>query len=102
MVTRPHTLIWTTAGTAGGEDPQTGYPIEGLSGEEKSVPCRFHLGGVKVFKNQDSSEVAQVGSIRVDAGVDLPEVGAMIEVPGYYKGTVKDVYRGQLSHRIDV
>lgn len=102
MVTRPHILKWTTAGTAGGEDPITGYPIEGLSGEEMSVPCRFHLGGVKVFKNQDNIEVAQVGSIRVDAGVDLPEVGAVIEVVGHFAGQVKDVYRGQLSNRIDV
>jgi hypothetical protein len=100
--TRPHVLIWTTAGTAGGEDPESGYPIEGLSGVEMEVPCRFHLGGVRIFRNQDNIEVAQVGTIRLDSGVELPEVGAVIEVLGHYKGKVKDVYRGQLSSRIDV
>jgi hypothetical protein len=102
MVTRPHILNWTTAGTAGGEDPTTGYPIEGIPGAPMEVPCRFHLGGIKVLKNQDNTEVAQVGTIRLDAAVELPQVGAQIEVPNHYKGTVKDVYRGQLSSRIDV
>jgi hypothetical protein len=95
-------LKWVTAGTAGGEDPATGFPIEGLSGIGVQIPCRFHLGGVKVFKNQDNTEVAQVGTIRLDTGVELPEVGAQIEVPGHFAGQVKDVYRGQLSYRIDV
>ncbi|WPU91796.1 hypothetical protein SNE25_20985 [Mucilaginibacter sabulilitoris] len=95
-------MNWVTAGTPGGIDENTGYPIEGQPGESRSLPCRFHLGGVKVFKNQDNTEVNQIGRIRLDAGVELPEVGAEITVPGQFSGKVMDVYRGQLSYRIDV
>ncbi|MBB6109715.1 hypothetical protein SAMN05421821_105133 [Mucilaginibacter lappiensis] len=95
-------MNWTTPDTPGGTDDETGYPLPGIPGIAKSVPCRFHLGGVKVFKNKDNTTVNQTGQIRLDAGVDLPEVGDQIEVVGQFKGKVQDVYRGQLSHRIDV
>jgi hypothetical protein len=95
-------MNWVTAGTPAGEDPETGYPIPAAPGEQKSVPCRFHLGGTKVFRNEDSNQINQIGKIRLDAGVDLPEVGQMIEVVGQFKGKVQDIYRGQLSYRIDV
>jgi hypothetical protein len=95
-------MNWITAGTPGGEDPVTGYPLPGTPGEARSVACRFHLGGVKVFKNEDNSVTNQVGRIRLDAGVELPEVGTIVEVAGQFTGPVKDVYRGQLSYRIDV
>jgi hypothetical protein len=95
-------MKWLAAGTPGGEDPATGYPLPGTPGVKVSIPCRFHLGGVKQFKNQDNTVVNQVGTIRCDAGVALPEVGQLIEVVGQFKGPVKDVYRGQLTYRIDV
>lgn len=95
-------MNWVTAGTAGGEDPVTGYPLPGTPGEARSTPCHFQLGGVRVFKNQDNTEVQQIGRIRLDAGVELPEVGSIVEVVGQFSGLVRDVYRGQLSYRIDV
>jgi hypothetical protein len=100
--TRPHILKWTTAGTPGGEDPVTGYPLPPTPGVDMQVPCRFYLGGVKQFKNQDNTVVNQIGRIRLDAGVELPAIGDMIEIPGQFTGKVQDVYRGQLSYRIDV
>jgi hypothetical protein len=95
-------MNWETAGTPGGIDDSTGYPLPGIPGQPMSVPCRFHLGGVKVFKNEDSTVVNQIGSVRLDAGIELPEVGSIIEIVGQFTGPVKDVYRGQLSSRIDV
>ncbi|WP_114937574.1 hypothetical protein [Mucilaginibacter endophyticus] len=95
-------MNWVTAGTPAGEDPTTGYPLPPIPGEPKSVSCRFHLGGTRIFKNQDSVEVNQIGRIRLDAGIELPDVGQMIEVVGQFTGKVQDVYRGQLSSRIDV
>lgn len=100
--TRPHVMNWTTPGTPGGVDNTTGYPIPGTPGSAMSTPCRFHLGGIKQFKNEDNSVVNQVGRIRLDVGSELPVVGTIIEVVGQFKGPVKDVYRGQLSYRIDV
>jgi hypothetical protein len=95
-------MNWTTAGTAGGEDDTTGYPLPGTPGESVSVPCRFHLGGIRVFKNQDNSEVNQIGRIRVDVGSDMPLIGQRVDVPGQFNGVIRDIYRGQLSWRLDV
>jgi hypothetical protein len=95
-------MNWVTAGVPTGEDPATGYPLPQAPGEPRSVACRFHLGGTKVFRNEDSTEVNQIGRIRLDAGIELPEPGQIIEVVGQFKGKVQDVYRGQLSSRIDV
>nr|MBB6149486.1 hypothetical protein [Mucilaginibacter sp. SP1R1] len=95
-------MNWVTAGGAVTVDPLTGYPIPGAPGVAKSVPCRFHLGGVKIFKNQDNTTINQVGRIRLDAGVELPQVGQIIDIPGQFNGKVQDIYRGQLSYRIDV
>lgn len=100
--TRPHIMNWTTAGGETTADPVTGYPIEGTPGTAMSTPCRFHLGGVRVFRNQDNVQVNQIGRIRLDVGVELPSVGSMVEVVGQFVGKVQDVYRGQLSYRIDV
>ncbi|MCY1535763.1 hypothetical protein D9M68_711820 [compost metagenome] len=69
---------------------------------DKSVKCHWHLGGTKEFKNEDNTVVKQIGRIRIDADSDLPEVGQKVEVVGHFEGIVRDVYKGQLSWRIDV
>jgi hypothetical protein len=99
---RPHILEWTTASSEPAQDPLTGYPIPGTPGEARSVPCRFHLGGTKEFRNEDNTVVKQIGRIRVDEGSEMPVVGQVVTVPGHFTGQVKDVYKGQLSWRIDV
>ena len=94
-------MTWTAAGETV-EDPETGYPMPGGTGEAKAVPCRFHLGGIKVFKNQDSTESNQVGTIRVDAGSDTPMVNQIIDIPGQFNGPVRQIYHGQLTWRLEV
>jgi hypothetical protein len=108
---RPHIMLWTPTNPSTTE-PGTGNEIPGAPGETIAVPCRFYLGGTKVFKNEDSTDVQQKGKIRLDAGVKLPAVGVEITVTDVYdplkpevihfQGRVMDVYRGQLSYRIDV
>lgn len=104
MERRPHTLNWKTPDGESTIDPVTGYPVPGTPGLVKSVPCRFHLGGIKVFKNEDSTEVNQVGTIRVDIGSDMPEVGQIVDVPGYFNGRIRAKYTGGqlISWRMDV
>ncbi|MCZ4244976.1 hypothetical protein [Pedobacter punctiformis] len=101
---RPHILKWTET-TEATQDHETGYIIPGASGIQLQIPCRFHLssnGSAKTFRNEDFTEVKQVGTIRVDAGQNIPDVGMQIIVEGHFEGTVKAVYKGQLSHRIEV
>jgi hypothetical protein len=102
VVLRPHIMNWTTAGTPGGEDPNTGYPLPRTPGEAKSIPCHFHLGGIKEFKNEDNSVTRQIGRIRLDPGSELPLVGQTLDIPGHFTGIARDIYKGQLSWRIDV
>lgn len=101
---RPHVLKWRTLDGASGETPE-GYPIPGTPGEEKEVGCRFHLESSKVYKNEDSTEVAQVGQIRCDVG-EIPQVGQMVQVGEgdyvHFSGIVREVFKGQLSHRLEV
>lgn len=112
MVTmlRPHVMIWSTPAGEATFDPITEYPIPGTPGSEQITPCRFHdsMGRGKVYKNEDSTESVQVGTIRLDAGVDLPSKGSMVVVKDedervIYEGTVKEVpYRGTMSSRVEV
>lgn len=83
-------------------DPDTGYEIPGTPGDEKSVPCRFRLEALKEFKGQDGKVTSQVGQIRVDVGSELPEVGQIVTIPGYFQGVIQDIYKGQLTWRLDV
>lgn len=108
---RPHIMTWTPMSPSAIE-PGTGNEIPGSPGDPVAVVCRFHLGGTKMFRNEDSTEVQQKGKIRLDAGTRLPEVGVEIVVMDifnplkqqatHFKGRVMDVYRGQESYRIDV
>lgn len=68
----------------------------------KSVECHWHLGGTKEFRNEDNTVSKQLGRIRLDVGSELPEVGQMVEIEEHFKGIVRDIYKGQLSWRIDV
>lgn len=105
MEFRPHVMKWVVPGAPGGSDPETGYPLPDQLGQTIEVSCRFHLstnGAIKTFKNEDSTIVNQVGTIRLDVGQQLPEVNMIITVEGHFKGPVRAVYRGQLSHRIEV
>lgn len=95
-------MTFTSEGTPATTDPVTGYPIPGTPGEARSVPCRFYLGGIKEFKNEDNTVTRQVGRIRLDAGSDMPLIGQVIDIPGQFNGQVRDIYRGQLTWRIDV
>jgi len=106
---RPHVLKWRTADGEATQRPE-GYPIPGAPGEEKQTPCRFHLGSngaTKTFKNEDSTEVLQVGTIRCDVG-EVPQVNQSVKVidayNGYvhFEGIIRAVYKGQLSHRLEV
>jgi hypothetical protein len=98
---RPHILTWAIMGESTFE-PGTGYEIPGQTGEAVSIPCRFHLGGIKEFRNEDNTVVKQIGRIRVDKGSQMPVIGQTIDVPGHFNGQVRDIYKGQLSWRIDV
>jgi hypothetical protein len=104
---RPHTLSFTTGGTPPGQDAD-GLPTEGTPGVTVTMPCRFHLGGSKVFRNQDSTESLQIGRIRIDDGLELPSVGQEITVTDnrdsgvVFNGPVKQVYPASLSSRIEV
>lgn len=98
---RPHTMIWRTKDGPSGETPE-GYPLPGIPGIVIETPCRFHLGGNKEFKNEDSNIVKQVGTIRLDPSVELPEEGMSINIPDYFSGIVRGVFKGQLSSRIEV
>ena len=92
-------------------EPGTGYEIPGVSGLPKSVACRFHLGGTKIFRNEDNTVINQVGMIRVEVGSEMPplrhlvlvtEVAESGEVIEHFKGRIQDIYRGQLKWRLDV
>ena len=125
MELRPHIMTWTIkAGSI--KDPVTHYLTPGIPGTPVYVLCRFHLGGIKEFMNQDNKTVIQKGKIRLDPGTELPPVGQRVkifetqpvEVGGsaividgvpvftsgivHFEGEVLDIYRGQLSFRIDV
>lgn len=95
-------MTFTDPGEPGGVDATTGYPIPGTPGEARSVPCRFYLGGIKEFKNEDNSVSKQVGRIRLNVNSPMPVIGQVIDIPGHFNGQVRDIYRGQLTWRIDV
>lgn len=109
MITlRPHILTYTTPGIPGGEDPVTGFPIPDQPGQTVQAPCRFHQDSSKVFKNEDSTEVAQIGRIRLDAGMVVPPVGTEVTVTSVasgevqFKGPVRERYEAQMSGRLEV
>lgn len=101
MVTRPHILIWQS-GTSGGIDLNTGYALPDVPGVQMQIECRYKLKTSRTYMLDDGTTVEQNGSIRLDVGVELPQLGQEVEVPGYFKGKVMDIYRGQLSYRVDV
>lgn len=102
---RPHTLSFGTPGTPGGQD-EDGFPTEGTPGVEVEYPCRFHVGGSKVFKNQDSTEVVQIGKVRLDAVEYLPSVGQTITVSEgdyiHFSGVVRAVSKGETTSHLEV
>lgn len=122
---RPHIMTWNLPGESTTE-PGTGYEIPGVPGITKAVECRFYLGGIKEFKNEDNAVVRQKGKIRVDAGSELPILGQTVKVyevsalqsggsvvtvngetvfisgPVHFTGRIMDIYRGQLTWRLDV
>jgi hypothetical protein len=104
---RPHTLSFQLPGTPGGQDDD-GLPTEGTPGLVIQYPCRFHSESSKVFKNQDSTEVAQVGTIRLDVVDLLPTPGQTVSVTDgrngmqLFAGPVREVYPASLSSRLEV
>lgn len=107
MDLRPHILTYSTPGTPGGEDAN-GFPLPDQPGTTVTIPCRFHADSSKVYKNEDSVEVSQVGRIRLDAGEVVPPVGTHVIVTNKVSGTVqfegpvRERYEGQLSGRLEV
>lgn len=108
MEFRPHIMTWTPMGESTLQ-PGTGYEIPGIPGEPISVPCRFHLGGSKTFKNEDSTEINQIGRIRLDAGGNMPKVRQIITVVDatddsiiHFTGPVMETYHGQETWRVEV
>lgn len=103
---RPHTLKYNAPGISQGDD-EYGYPLPDLPCEVIIVPCRFHQDSSKVFKNEDSTETQQVGRIRLDSGVIIPQVGTDVTVTNQdgivqFKGPVRERYEGQMSGRLEV
>jgi hypothetical protein len=100
-------LFYTTAGTPGGEDAN-GLPLPDHPGNHVSVPCRFHADSSKVYKNEDSTEVSQVGLIMLEAGIDVPPVGTVVTVTDaisgetQFNGPVRERHVAQLSGRLEV
>lgn len=95
-------MNWKTPGGDSTKNSITGDFIAGTPGIDKSVSCRFHSGGTKEYVNEDNTVVKQKGRIRVDAGVEIPEKGQTVEVVGQFTGIIRDIYKGQLSWRLDV
>jgi len=104
---RPHIMTWTIYGEPAIE-PETGYEIPGEPIGQKTVACRFHLGGIKEFRNEDSNSVQQKGRIRIDAGIEVPKVGDTVIVTmddrELFNGIIREAFLGgQLnSWRLDV
>ena len=103
---KPHIMSYNTTGTPGGSDAN-GFPLPDVPGELVEVPCRFYAESSKVYKNEDSTEVAQVGRIRLDAGVSVPAVGTIVTVTSaagvvQFAGPVRERYEGQMSGRLEV
>lgn len=107
LTRRPHILTYTTPGIPGGMDGN-GFPLPDQPGAVVQVPCRFHQESSKVFKNEDSTETAQVGRIRLDPGAVVPKVGTVVTVTNLsngavqFKGPVRERYEAQLSGRLEV
>jgi hypothetical protein len=111
MEFRPHIMIWVPRNPSTTE-PGTGNEIPGAPGEPIAVPCRFYLGGTKVWRNEDSSEVQQQGKIRLDVDSPLPKHGQEVTVMEAYDplkptvvhftGKIMDSFKGQLTWRLDV
>lgn len=125
MEFRPHVMTWTPRAESTFE-PGTNFEIPGIPLAPKAVECRFHLGGIKEFRNEDNVATLQKGSIRMDAYSELPGVGepvkiyevsllltggSVVTVTGdivniigtvHFEGRIMDVYRGQLTYRADV
>ncbi|RZJ90973.1 MAG: hypothetical protein EOO20_06585 [Chryseobacterium sp.] len=98
---RPHSLKWRTLDGPAGETPE-GYPIPGTPGQDVEQPCRFHPDRSKMLKNEDSTEILQVGKIRLSKGDAVPHLWAKVLVIDdagneVYSGTVKNRFVGQLS-----
>ena len=99
---RPHVLKWIET-TEASTDEDTGYTIPGATIDHE-IPCRWHSGGTKVYRNEDSTQVMQKGRIRVDIGSPMPKVGQILEVVGHFTGVAMEVYTGGTltGWRIDV
>lgn len=67
-----------------------------------STPCRFHLGSDKTYINENMVVVEYAGTIRVNPGSKVPLPGQFVIIPGQFNGRIKQIYRGQLTWRIDV
>lgn len=105
MEFRPHIMKWTPMSPSTIE-AGTGYEIPGVPGEPIEVPCGYHDGGVKEFKNEDNKVVLQKGFIRLDVGSGLPDLFHPIKIYSgtelVFEGKVMNIFRGQLTQRIDV
>ena len=98
---RPHILKYNAPGTPSGETPE-GYPIPEVPGQSIELPCRFHPDRSKLLKNEDSTEILQVGKIRLSKGDNVPALWTPIHVTDLegnevYFGIVKNRFVGQLS-----
>ena len=104
----------------------TGYEIPGVPEKKIAVMCRFHLNGTQEYRNEDNAVILQKGSIRVAAGDPLPPLkwpvqvyetepvtigGNILTIGGqqvqikshvHFEGRILDIFRGQLTSRLDV
>lgn len=105
MEFRPHIMKWTPMSPSS-KEPGTGYEIPGVPGEPIEVPCGYHDGGIKEFKNEDNKVIIQKGIIRLDVGSAMPDLYHPVKVFGntglVFDGKVMNIFRGQLTWRIDV
>lgn len=95
-------MKWTTLGVEPEYNEETGEYSEGEAGVVVEIPCRFYPGGTKIFKNQDSMDVMQKGTIRFSVGEPMPRKNDEVEVVGLFKGLVQETYSGRTTQRIEV
>lgn len=106
----PHTLNWTQEGAVSTKDPETGFPVVGVPGEEVQSACRyenFRGGSTKHWTNKANETVIQKGTIYVKKGEEIPTKFSTVRVTSpengrIFEGEILNVYIGQLNVTIAV
>lgn len=106
----PHTMSWTGEGTPASVDTDTGFPIPGVPGEVVSVKCRyenFNKTNRKEWTNEDGKTIAQIGTIFVPFGHEIPRKFKRVRIVDrdgdeVFEGPILNVYKGQMNTTLAV